>query len=47
MARNKLIYALACVPVVVTSDRSKGGTWAGALESIEKGQVEIASGFSV
>ena len=42
MARNKLIYALARVTVVVTSDRGKGGTWTGALESIEKGYGPVA-----
>ena len=36
MQRNKLIYALADVSLVVNSDRNKGGTWAGATEQLEK-----------
>jgi DNA processing protein len=36
MHRNKLIYALADVGLVVTSDFAQGGTWAGAIEQLEK-----------
>ena len=36
MQRNKSIYALADVGLVVTSDFEKGGTWAGAIEQLEK-----------
>ena len=36
MQRNKLIYALADAALVVTSDYEKGGTWAGAVEQLEK-----------
>lgn len=36
MQRNKLIYALADASLVVNSDFEKGGTWAGALEQLEK-----------
>jgi DNA processing protein len=36
MQRNKLIYALADVALVVTSDFGKGGTWAGAIEQLER-----------
>ncbi len=36
MQRNKLIYALAEASLVVSSDLNKGGTWAGAIEQIEK-----------
>jgi DNA processing protein len=36
MQRNKLIYALADAGFVVTSDLEKGGTWAGAVEQLEK-----------
>jgi predicted Rossmann fold nucleotide-binding protein DprA/Smf involved in DNA uptake len=36
MQRNKLIYALADVALVVNSDFEKGGTWAGAVEQLEK-----------
>jgi len=34
MARNKLVYALSTATLVVTTDHDKGGTWAGAVESI-------------
>lgn len=36
MQRNKLIYALADVALVVSSDYEKGGTWTGAVEQLEK-----------
>jgi DNA processing protein len=36
MQRNKLIYALADAGLVVNSDLEKGGTWAGAVEQLEK-----------
>jgi DNA processing protein len=36
MQRNKLIYALADAALVVNSDVNKGGTWAGAIEQLEK-----------
>jgi predicted Rossmann fold nucleotide-binding protein DprA/Smf involved in DNA uptake len=36
MQRNKLIYALADAALVVNSDHGKGGTWAGAVEQLEK-----------
>lgn len=36
MQRNKLIYALADAALVVSSDLDKGGTWAGAIEQLEK-----------
>jgi len=36
MQRNKLIYALADASLVVSSDYKKGGTWAGAVEQLEK-----------
>jgi predicted Rossmann fold nucleotide-binding protein DprA/Smf involved in DNA uptake len=36
MQRNKLIYALADAALVVSSDCDKGGTWAGAVEQLEK-----------
>jgi len=36
MQRNKLIYALADAALVVSSDYMKGGTWAGAVEQLEK-----------
>jgi DNA processing protein len=36
MQRNKLIYALADASLVVNSDLKKGGTWAGAIEQLDK-----------
>ena len=36
MQRNKVIYALADAALVVTSDFEKGGTWAGAIEQLER-----------
>ena len=36
MQRNKLIYALADAALVVNADYEKGGTWAGAIEQLEK-----------
>ena len=36
MQRNKLIYALADATLVVATDYEKGGTWAGAVEQLEK-----------
>ena len=36
MARNKLVYALSEVTVVVATDVESGGTWAGAVEALKK-----------
>jgi DNA processing protein len=36
MQRNKLIYALADASLVVNSDLNKGGSWAGAIEQLDK-----------
>ena len=36
MQRNKIIYAIADAALVVTSDFEKGGTWAGAIEQLER-----------
>jgi predicted Rossmann fold nucleotide-binding protein DprA/Smf involved in DNA uptake len=36
MQRNKLIYALADAALVVASELGKGGTWAGAIEQLER-----------
>lgn len=36
MQRNKFIYALADAALVVNSDLEKGGTWAGAVEQLDK-----------
>jgi predicted Rossmann fold nucleotide-binding protein DprA/Smf involved in DNA uptake len=36
MQRNKFIYALSDLSLVVNSDLETGGTWAGAVEQLEK-----------
>ncbi len=36
LARNKFIFALADIGLVVNSDLEKGGTWAGAIEQLRK-----------
>ena len=36
MQRNKLIYALGSAALAVNSDYQKGGTWAGAVEQLDK-----------
>lgn len=36
MQRNKYIYALSDIALVVNSDLNKGGTWAGAIEQLNK-----------
>ena len=36
MQRNKLVYALADAGLVIESDYDKGGTWAGAVEQLDK-----------
>lgn len=36
MQRNKLIYAFSDAALVVNSDLGKGGTWAGAVEQLDK-----------
>jgi predicted Rossmann fold nucleotide-binding protein DprA/Smf involved in DNA uptake len=42
MGRNKLIYALADVTLVVASDLDTGGTWSGAKEALAKGYGPVA-----
>jgi len=42
MARNKLVYALSAVTVVVATDDGKGGTWAGATEAIKQANGIVA-----
>lgn len=46
MGRNKLIYALANVTLVVATDADTGGTWAGATEALRRrfGDVAVWSG---
>ncbi len=36
MQRNKLVYAVADAALVVNAETNKGGTWAGAVEQINK-----------
>ncbi|MEO6061563.1 MAG: DNA-processing protein DprA [Thermoflexales bacterium] len=40
MQRNKLIYALADAALVVSADLNAGGTWAGAIEQLERYKFE-------
>lgn len=42
VARNKLIYALAKLTVVVAADRGRGGTWEGASEALRSGYGRVA-----
>jgi len=42
MGRNKVIYALADMTVVVASDLDSGGTWAGATEALRRGYGTVA-----
>lgn len=42
MGRNKLIYGLAEVTVVVAGDAGSGGTWGGAVEALKKGYNRVA-----
>ncbi len=41
MGRNKLIYALSTVAVVVSSSSGSGGTWAGAVEALKSRWVPV------
>jgi len=50
MSRNKLIYSMADYGLVVSADHKKGGTWAGAIEELERENsltVFIRSGATV
>jgi predicted Rossmann fold nucleotide-binding protein DprA/Smf involved in DNA uptake len=42
MGRNKIIYGLSRVTVVVTSSHGEGGTWTGATEAIRKRYGRVA-----
>ena len=46
MGRNKIIYALAAVTLVVCADDGSGGTWEGAKEALRKryGAVAVWTG---
>ena len=41
MGRNRLIYCLANFAIVVASDAEKGGTWAGASETLKAGWLPV------
>jgi len=42
MGRNKLIYALSRIALVVTTDLESGGTWAGATEALSRSIAPVA-----
>jgi predicted Rossmann fold nucleotide-binding protein DprA/Smf involved in DNA uptake len=42
MSRNKLIYAIADVTVVIASDLESGGTWSGATEALRSNYGRVA-----
>jgi predicted Rossmann fold nucleotide-binding protein DprA/Smf involved in DNA uptake len=37
MGRNKVVYALSQVTLVIASDLGRGGTWEGAIEALKRG----------
>jgi predicted Rossmann fold nucleotide-binding protein DprA/Smf involved in DNA uptake len=42
MGRNKIVYALSSIALVVSCDEGSGGTWAGATEALTKRLSRIA-----
>ena len=42
MGRNKIVYALAGITLVVCSDQGRGGTWEGAREALRRGYGVVA-----
>lgn len=42
MGRNRLIYALSSVTLVVAADEGSGGTWEGAVEALRGGITDVA-----
>jgi predicted Rossmann fold nucleotide-binding protein DprA/Smf involved in DNA uptake len=42
MGRNKIVYGLADVTLVVCSDNGSGGTWEGAKEALRRGYGPVA-----
>jgi DNA processing protein len=42
MARNKIVYALSRVTMVVASDAERGGTWEGAVEAMRRRYGRVA-----
>jgi predicted Rossmann fold nucleotide-binding protein DprA/Smf involved in DNA uptake len=43
MARNKIVYGLSRLTLVVASDADTGGTWAGATEALKKDYGRVAA----
>lgn len=41
MGRNKLVYALSLITLVVASEVGKGGTWSGAVEALKIGAGRV------
>lgn len=41
MGRNKVVYALADVAIVVMTANGEGGTWAGAVETLDRGAPQL------
>lgn len=42
MGRNKLVYGLSRVTLVVASAEGEGGTWSGAMEALKRGYGRVA-----
>ena len=42
MARNKLVYALSALTVVIATDEGNGGTWTGATEAMRNSNGIVA-----
>jgi predicted Rossmann fold nucleotide-binding protein DprA/Smf involved in DNA uptake len=36
MGRNKYIYSLSCNALIISAEKEKGGTWAGATEELKR-----------
>ena len=43
MGRNKLVYALSLITLVVASEVGKGGTWSGAVEALRTGSGRVGA----
>ena len=41
MARNKIVYGLSDLAVIISSANGSGGTWAGAVEALSAGWVPV------
>lgn len=42
MGRNKIVYALCRLTIVVAADEGRGGTWEGATEALRRGWGRVA-----